>query len=95
MARKRIPKEEYDKLYYYVNERVVRYWILGKGESPLRYTSPRRYDTLEDAVKAAMAKSKRLCRENRVLYDCGLPAHCTTLWIYKGEENVGVVHGIE
>ena len=91
MARMRLSKEEYDQLYYYVNGKVAEYWVVERGVSPLRYTSPRRYDTLDAVRRAALAKSRKLWKENEVLKEVGLPTHCPILWVYKGERFLGTV----
>ena len=93
MTKMRMSKEEYDQLYYYVPGNIAERGIVEEGDSPLVYASPRRYVTLDDARKAAIAKSKRVVANNKVCATSGfkLLMECPILWIYKGTEFLGTV----
>ena len=91
MAKKRIPKEKYDQLYYYVPGRTAEHWIVEKGESPLNYTSPRRYDSLDAVRKAALARSRKVYRDDKERVKWGFPPEGFVMWIFKGTEFVGTV----
>ena len=91
MARFRMPKNEYDQLYYYVSD--IAMGRIAKGEDPLRFTSPRRYETLEEARKAALAKSKKewsILHSNEGIWP-NLPGHSLNQHIFKGREYIGSV----
>jgi len=52
-----IPKEQYDQLYYIMNDRQYDLCNM-EGRDPLVFAS-RRYDTLDEVRKAAIARSKK------------------------------------
>ena len=61
MAKMRYTKEEYDNLYYYMNEHRLR-MVEAERVSPLDLTSPRRYATIDECRMAALARSKKSWR---------------------------------
>lgn len=81
-----IPKEQYDQLYFYMGSRSFKKVV--NGDDPLRYTSPRRYETIQDARKAALAKSKKdwTTMQHVNLGDLSLTQH-----VFKGRTYVGFV----
>ena len=88
-ARPFLPKDQYDQLYYYVGENRGFKRIL-QGEDPLLFSSPKRYDTIQDARKGALAKSKKdwmMIREAPFLsVDHSLAQH-----VFKGRKYLGCV----
>lgn len=52
-----IPKEEYDDLYYYMEDSQFNSYL--RGRDPLKMTSPRRYHTIQEVRRSALAKSKK------------------------------------
>ena len=88
-ARPTLPKDQYDQLYYYVGDKRGFSRIL-EGEDPLRFSSPRRYDTLQEARKGALAKSKKDWAEireaGRFAFQQSLTQH-----VFKGRKYLGYV----
>lgn len=89
--RPQMPKAQYDQLYYYIEGDVAEYHVFKMGKSPLNYTSPRRYDTLNEARKGALAKSYKIFRENKVAREYGWKQHSFSVYVYKGTKFIGVV----
>lgn len=87
-----MPKSEYDQLYYYMNGDTADHWVFKMKESPLRYTSPRRYDTLNEVRKAALAKSRAVYKENVTLKSYGMKGKSFAMYVFKGTKFLGVVH---
>ena len=85
--KKYIPKEEYDQLYFYVNGKYVPRIL--KGElNPFDVRSNRRYSNIDDARKAALARSKKNWAEIRVT---NFPMNSLDVAIFKGKDYVGTV----
>lgn len=85
MAKMRMSKEEYDKLYFYTSQ--TGFDRISKGASPLDFTSPRRYGTIDECRKAAVAKAKKNLDEIRhVGYSMqgGAP-----VYVFKGTRYLG------
>ena len=85
MAKMRMSKEEYDKLYFYTTQTA--FDRISKGASPLDFTSPRRYGTIDECRKAAVAKAKKNLEE--IAYfgrsmQGGAPVH-----VFKGTRYMG------
>lgn len=82
-----LPKEEYDKLYFYIPSRSQR--LIESGEYTPVELAGRRYDSLQEVRKSALVKSYKSYKINTmtgyenepVLYD-----------IYKGNVIVGQVY---
>lgn len=89
--RPQMSKDQYDQLYYYIEGDVADYHVFKMGKSPLNFTSPRRYDTLNEARKGALAKSYKIFRENKVAREYGWKQHSFAVYVYKGTRFVGVV----
>lgn len=88
-----MPKDQYDQLYYYIEGDVAEYWVQKMGKSPLLYTSPRRYNTLNEVRKAALAKSYKIYKENETWKSMGFTkGHSFAMWVYKGTKFLGIVH---
>ena len=90
MAEKKhnLPKAEYDNLYFYVTE-GGQDWIR-KGEyTPTQMSSPRRYESIQEVRKAALAKSYA---NYRIIKD-GYPFRDKSVifYIYKGSKLLGEV----
>lgn len=84
--RPHLPKDQYDQLYYYVDP--GRYEaIFIKGESPLRVTSPKRYDTLDEVRKSALSRSLKLYKESQ-FWSGGKPWF---VMVFKGTRYLGSV----
>lgn len=87
-ARPKVSKEQYDQLYYYMDESQYRQTL--KGADPLNYTSPRRYDDIQSVRKAALAKSKSEWTKMR---DFPVFSYNTTsaMHVFKGRKYLGYV----
>lgn len=83
-----MPKNEYDQLYYYIPANVYNNKVINGRESPLMFASPRRYDNLDAARKAALAKSKKIMSERRAI---GFSMHSPDICVMKGTRFVGSV----
>ena len=83
-AKKRpfIPKEQYDELYYFLEEHLFKQYLQGKRPQDMIYGG-KRYDTLQEARKGALAKSNRLLES---IYPVPI-----TLYIFKGGQYLGHV----
>lgn len=85
--KKYIPKEEYDQLYFYVNGKYVPRILKGELD-PFHVRSNRRYNNIDDARKAALARSKKNWAEIRVT---NFPMNSLDVAIFKGKDYVGTV----
>lgn len=83
----RMSKEQYDQLYYYVDGSVYQRLVVNRGDDPLRHTSPRRYETVDEVRKAALAKSIKVNRESKYVYT----GKSTDQVVMKGRRFIGVV----
>ena len=84
-----LPKDEYNDLYYVIEEDLRRRKITDPAKHPLDQilTSPKRYDTLEQAIKGALNKSKKIWDENQWL---SKPQNISVC-VYKGRKYLGFV----
>lgn len=88
MAGMRMTKAQYDELYYYVTGSALKL-IENDGRDPLKLSSPRRYDTLDNVRKAALAKSKK---EADLIKEGIAPRYRSlTVGVYKGRKYLGFV----
>ncbi len=91
-----LPKEEYDNLYFYVTERGQE--MINDGErTPQRVSSPRRYSTINDVRKSALAKSYANYKRAVELKKIGMERlinsdESVMLYIYKGSNVMGMVY---
>ena len=87
-----LPKEQYDQLYYYTPG-----WILEELPKskypPQHYSSPRRYDTIDEVRKAALSKSKKIMQEINFRASNGwrTDGMNMSLCIFKGNKYLGFV----
>ena len=87
MMAKRIPLEEYNKLYYCITEREYKYH---KATGiPYWRSAKRRYTTLVDARKAALAKSNKILIDN--VYAPLALRDSATVYVFKGNDFLGYV----
>lgn len=84
-----LPKEEYDKLYFYIGEGAQKY-IERENVSPLSVRSSRRTDTINDIRKTALAKSYTNYRMINQGWDSR--DHPVLLFVYKGTTLMGEVY---
>ena len=90
--RPRLPLEEYNQLYLYVPGQYMA--RINKGElDPLSVRSPRRYDTIDDVRKAALAKSKKVWKDIVATMDAGYRyiGDSMDIHIFKGTVYIGCV----
>lgn len=91
-----IPKEDYDNLYFYVTERGQE--MINDGErTPPQVSSPRRYNTINDVRKSALAKSYANYKNAQHLKAVGMERYISSndsviLYIYKGSLVLGMVY---
>ena len=85
--KKYISKDEYDQLYFYVNGKYLPRILKGELD-PFNVRSNRRYDNIDDARKAALARSKKNWAEIRVT---NFPMNSLDVAIFKGKDYVGTV----
>lgn len=91
-----LPKAEYNNLYYFLNEDDRRRFVTDPMKHPLDQVpiSPRRYDTLDDARKGALNRSKKLWDENQWNLDMGFKRPILqniSVCVYKGMNYLGFV----
>lgn len=88
-SRPQLPKEDYDNLYFYVTERGQE--LIEEGSrTPSSVSSPRRYNTIEEVRKSALAKSYanyRLIKDGYTFRD-----KTVIFYIYKGKKLLGQVY---
>lgn len=90
-----LPKADYDNLYFYVTARGQE--RINDGEcTPQEVSSPRRYNTINDVRKSALAKSFANYRHGAQLKEAGMERYITPdesvlLYIYKGSNILGMV----
>lgn len=87
-SRPQLPKEEYDNLYFYVTENGQA--LIEKGRKPATVSSPRRYNSIEEVRKSALAKSYanyRLIKDGYTFSD-----KTVIFYIYKGTKLLGQVY---
>lgn len=90
MAKTRMSKEEYDKLYYYVSGEAMS--SIRKGQSPLKHAGPRRYDAINDCRKAALNRSRANWRRNKEYMEMGFGTReHIDIHVFKGTRHIGVV----
>lgn len=85
--KKYIPKDEYDQLYFYVNGKYLPRILKGELD-PFNVRSNRRYNNIDDARKAALARSKKNWAEISVT---NFPMNSLDVAIFKGKDYVGTV----
>ena len=82
-----LPKEEYDELYYYMGDGGFSHYM--QGDDPIRHASRRRYHTIQEVRKSALAKSKKnlaVLRDDPWAVGYGLGQY-----VFKGRRYVGCV----
>lgn len=82
-----LPKEQYDQLYFFVDGKFLPRILKGEVD-PFQACSNRRYDTIDEARKASLAKSKKNWAEIKV---SAYPFHSLDVAIFKGRKYVGSV----
>lgn len=91
-----VSKEDYDALYFYVTERGQE--MINDGErTPPQVSSPRRYNTINDVRKSALAKSYANYKNAQQLKAVGMeryisPNDSVILYIYKGSNILGMLY---
>ena len=88
--RPQLSKAEYDELYYYVEPGAYESYYL-KGKSPLSVTSTRRYDTIDEVRKAALAKSQKLYQTAKWRMEMFGRADPYYVAVFKGTKFLGTV----
>ena len=96
--RKRAPmsKEQYNQLYFYVEIEVLTRAKVPQGKNPLDYisVSPRRYDSLTEVRKAALAYSYKTYTKNKTMekyYKNWTANHSTEMCVFHGPKFLGTV----
>ena len=90
-ARPFLPKDQYDQLYYYIVGRAQRAVDIDRKD-PLQFASRKRYDTIQEVRKAAIAKSKALWKDILETHPPFRPMEPTsTVFVYKGRNYLGFV----
>lgn len=85
--KRNLPKAEYDQLYFYVTEQGQDRINEGRFK-PVDIASPRRYDTLKDVLKSALAKSYKNYKIVQEGYT--FPDITPLFYIYKGNTLLGM-----
>ena len=86
-----IPKEQYDQLYYFTQDSI---WDLMKDykkSSPLEVISPRRYDSLDEARKGAIARSYKDFCEIQAIGSTLKGSRSIAQYVFKGSKYLGCV----
>ena len=86
-----VPKEQYDQLYYFTQDFIWELMKDYKKSSPLGVIRPRRYDSLDDARKSAIARSYKDFKEISELGYTLNRGKSITQFVFKGDKYLGSV----
>ena len=91
-----LPKEQYNQLYFYVEIGMLTRAKVPQGKNPLDYipVSPRRYDSLTEARRAALSNSHKTYTNNKAMekyYDNWTANHPTEMCVFHGPKFLGTV----
>lgn len=87
-----LPKDQYDQLFYYVEENGIRA-MRESGRPPQDFASRKRYDTLDEVRKGALNKSKSIWKTYLEYVSHGWDTRGinTSVSIFKGNKYLGFV----
>lgn len=91
-----LPKDQYNQLFFYVGKDVLTRAKVPQGKNPLDYitTSPRRYDSLTEARRSALAYSHKTYTNNKAMekyYINWTVNHPIEMCVFHGPKFLGTV----